>query len=268
LVGVDTLTVTTKFSSTLYSLSAIAPTNADTYTVIAADPVFTTGASSNYYNIIYETSTAVVNKAKQAALNPSMYGAVVGSPFTLTLLGGSGDGAVTETLTGVSTAPNCAISSHVLTSSATQITYCQVRFTKASSQNYLSESITVQIYFMIYVINQPSGQNGAGSTIGINGETSITRSSGAPAITGVSSSGDLTYPIAITGSGFNGSSASETVVKFWRGVAVNSPDFIIKSDTLIWSKQPVGATTGKVLVVNSNGTGISPANFTPLVFTI
>ncbi len=268
LVGVDTLTVTTKFSSTLYSLSAIAPTNADTYTVIAADPVFTTGASSNYYNIIYETSTAVVNKAKQAALNPSMYGAVVGSPFTLTLLGGSGDGAVTETLTGVSTAPNCAISSHVLTSSATQIAYCQVRFTKASSQNYLSESITVQIYFMIYVINQPSGQNGAGSTIGINGETSITRSSGAPAITGVSSSGDLTYPIAITGSGFNGSSASETVVKFWRGVAVNSPDFIIKSDTLIWSKQPVGATTGKVLVVNSNGTGISPANFTPLVFTI
>jgi hypothetical protein len=263
LVGVDTLTVTTKFSSTLYSLSAIAPTNADTYTVIAADPVFTTGASSNYYNIIYETSTAVVNKAKQAALNPSMYGAVVGSPFTLTLLGGSGDGAVTETLTGVSTAPNCAISSHVLTSSATQIAYCQVRFTKASSQNYLSESITVQIYFMIYVINQPSGQNGAGSTIGINGETSITRSSGAPAITGVSSSGDLTYPIAITGSGFNGSSASETVVKFWRGVAVNSPDFIIKSDTLIWSKQPVGATTGKVLVENSNGTGVSPSNFVP-----
>jgi hypothetical protein len=263
LVGVDTLTITTKFSSTLYSLSATAPTNADTYTVIAADPFFTTGASSNYYNITYETSTAVVNKAKQSALNPSMYGAVVGSPFTLTLLGGSGDGPVTETLTGTSTAPNCAIASHVLTSSATQIAYCQVQFTKATSQNYLAESITVQIYFMIYIINQPSGLVGNGSTIAINGETSITRSSGAPSISGVSASGDATYPIAIAGSGFSGSAAADTVVKFWRGITVNSPDFIIKSDSLIWTKQPVGVTAGKVLVVNSNGTGVSPANFVP-----
>ena len=263
LTGVDTLTVTTKFSSSGYPLSATAPTNADTYTVIAADPIFIAGAASNYQAIVYETSTAVINKAQQTSLNPSMYGAVVGSPFTLTLLGGSGDGAVTETLTGVSTAPNCAISSHVLTSSATQISYCQVQFTKATSQNYLSESVTVMIYFMVYIINQPFGLMGYGSTIAINGETSIIRSSGAPAITGVSSSGDLTYPIAITGSGFSGSTAAETTVKFWRAISVNSPDFIIKSDSLIWSKQPVGVSTGKVLVVNANGTAVSPANFVP-----
>lgn len=268
LAGFDTLTVTTKFSSGTYTLSASAPTNADTYTVIAADPVFTTGASTNYLAVLYETSTAVVNKAQQAALNPSMYGATIGSPFTITLLGGSGDGAVSETLTGTSTAPNCAISAHVLTSTASVISYCTVKITKAASTNYLIESVTVQIYFMSYVINQPSGQTGGGTSIAINGETSITRSSGAPSITSVGTSGDMTYPIAINGVGFSGSSAALTTVKFWRNVLVNSPDFIIKSDTLIWSKQPAGATAGRLIVVNDYGTAASPDIFTPLVFSI
>lgn len=268
LAGFDTLTVTTKFSSSTYTLSASAPTNADTYTVIAADPVFTSGASTNYLAVLYETSTAVVNKAPQLALNPSMYGATIGSPFTITLLGGSGDGAVSETLTGTSTAPNCAISAHVLTSTASVISYCTVKITKAASTNYLIESVTVQIYFMSYVINQPSGQTGGGTSIAINGETSITRSSGAPSITSVGTSGDMTYPIAINGVGFSGSSAALTTVKFWRNVLVNSPDFIIKSDTLIWSKQPAGATAGRLIVVNDNGTAASPDIFTPLVFSI
>jgi hypothetical protein len=269
LVGVDTLTVTTKFSSTTYTLSSTRPTNADTYTVIASDPVFTVGATSNYYNIIYETSTAVVNKAKQAPLNPSMYGAVIGSPFTLTLLGGSGDGAVSETLTGVSTAPNCAISNHVLTSSTTTIQYCQVTFTKATSQNYLAETVTAQIYFMVFIANQPSGQTGGGSTIGINGATSVTVSANsAPTITGVTTSGDMTYPLAITGAGFTASGAGTTTIKFWRNQVLAPGDFIIKSDTLIWCKQPAGATVGKVLVTNGNGSAVSEANFTPLVFNI
>lgn len=269
LVGVDTLTVTTKFSSSTYTLSSTRPTNADTYTVIASDPVFTVGASSNYYNIIYETSTAVVNKARQAALNPSMYGAVIGSPFTLTVLGGSGDGAVSETLTGVSTAPNCAISNHVLTSSTTTIQYCQVTFTKATSQNYLAETITAQIYFMVFISNQPSGQTGGGSSIGINGATSVTVSvNAAPTITGITTSGDFTYPLAISGAGFAASGAGTTTIKFWRNQVLAPGDFIIKSDTLIWAKQPAGATVGKVLVTNGNGTAVSEANFTPLVFNI
>jgi hypothetical protein len=269
LVGVDTLTVTTKFSSQTYTLSSTVPRNADTYTVIASDPVFTVGAASNYQAILYETSTAVINKARQAALNPSMYGAVVGSPFTLTLLGGSGDGAVTETLTGLSTAPNCAISSKTLTSSATTIQYCQVTFTKATSQNYLSESITVQIYFMVYVVNQPAGQSGGGSTIGINGVTSVTvQANAAPTITGITTSGDMTYPLAITGAGFTASGAGTTSIKFWRNQVLAPGDFVIKNDTLIWAKQPAGATVGKVLVTNGNGTAVSEANFTPIIFNI
>jgi hypothetical protein len=270
LVGVDTLTVSTKFQSQTYTLSSTRPTNADTYTVTAADPVFSVGAESNYIAVVYETSTAVINKARQASLSPSLYGAYIGSPFVLSLLGGSGDGVVTETLTGVSTAPNCAINSRVLTTSTTNVAYCTVTFTKAASQNYLLETITVQVYFLSYVINQPTTQVGGGPTIALNsaGPQVTVDPDAAPVITDVGASGDATYPIAITGIGFTAANAGATTVKFWRDQEVGSGDFIIKSDTLIWSKQPAGATVGKIIVQNENGMGFSPNKFTPLTFNM
>ena len=146
LVGSGTLTVTTKFSSLIYTLSSTVPTNADTYTVIASDPVFAFGAASNYQAIVYETSTAVVNKIAQRPLGIYMYGGVVGSPFLISLTGGDGDGVVTETLTGVSSVPDCAISNHYLTFSTSVQGFCEVRVVKSASQNYFSESQTVQIY--------------------------------------------------------------------------------------------------------------------------
>jgi hypothetical protein len=109
---------------------------------------------------------------------------------------------------------------------------------------------------------------GGGTTIGINGETSVIRDiNQAPTITGVTTSGDFTYPLAITGAGFSASGAGTTTIKFWRNQILGASDFIIKSDTLIWAKQPAGATVGKVLVINGNGTAVSEANFTPLVFS-
>jgi hypothetical protein len=122
---------------------------------------------------------------------------------------------------------------------------------------------------MQWLINQPSGQTGGGATIGINGETGVIREiNQAPTITGVTTSGDFTYPLAITGAGFSASGAGSTTIKFWRNQILGASDFIIKSDTLIWAKQPAGATVGKVLVINGNGTAVSEANFTPLVFNI
>jgi hypothetical protein len=121
---------------------------------------------------------------------------------------------------------------------------------------------------MQWLINQPSGQTGGGTTIGINGETGVIREiNQAPTITGVTTSGDFIYPLAITGAGFSASGAGTTTIKFWRNQILGASDFIIKSDTLIWAKQPAGATVGKVLVINGNGTAVSEANFTPLVFT-
>jgi hypothetical protein len=262
LVNFDTATVTTKFSSSSYSLSTTVPTNADTYTVTGADLTFISGLSSYYTAIVYDTSTAVVNKAKQTPLNISMYGAVIGSPFTITLLGGDGTGAVTETLTGVSTAPNCAISNHVLTSSATQISYCQLKVTKAADTNYLLESSTVQIYFMQFAINMPTNQVGAGTTIALNGETSIIRDpNAAPTISSLSTYSAVAgqTQLIIYGSGFDHLNPAGITVKFWRNQVASS--FTVNSgDTQITVTVPAGATTGKVTVTTPNGIAVSEFN--------
>jgi hypothetical protein len=273
----DTATVTTKFSSTSYSLSATAPTNADTYTVTAADIVFQVGSMSNYLNVIYETSTARINQANQRPLNVSLYGAVIGSPFIITLLGGDGDGAVSETLTGIATAPNCAINNHVLTSTASTISFCELRVTKAESQNYLVESSTVQVYFMQFISNQPTSQVGSGPGIGLNGATSVTLSpNSAPTISVV-----VWVPVScyanicdlahweIRGSGFGLSDNDTTLVKFWRNqvVTLNQSYYggtrVVK-DTLIiiaGDDVPAGATTGKITVITANGIAVSPNNW-------
>jgi hypothetical protein len=270
----DTATVTTKFSSTSYSLSATVPTNADTYTVIATDISFQVGLQSNYLAVVYETSTARINKANQKPLNVSLYGGVVGSPFTITLLGGSGDGVVTETLTGVATAPNCAISNKVLTSSATTTSYCELRVVKAESQNYLLESATVQVYFMAYVFSQPTNQVGSGPGIGLTGATSVALSpNAAPTISAIEyvaavciNSFCIPEHWIIRGSGFGATYNLDTVVKFWRNKTAtlttnsNSNHVIDDTSIKIWSL-PGGATTGKITVTTANGIAVSVDNW-------
>jgi hypothetical protein len=218
--------------------------------------------------VIFQRSGIDITKARQAPLNINLYGATFGMPFTLTSLGGSGSGAITESLTAGSTASGCAIAAHVLT--ATTIGTCNLQVKKAASRNYLLETTTATVYFLAWVINQPTTQVGGGPTIALNsaGPQVTVDPDAAPVITDVGASGDATYPIAITGIGFTAANAGATTVKFWRDQEVGSGDFIIKSDTLIWSKQPAGATVGKIIVQNENGMGFSPNKFTPLTFNM
>jgi hypothetical protein len=259
LVGSDTLTVTTKFSSQLYALSATVPTNADTYTVIAADPVFTFGAASNYQAIVYETSTAVVRKIAQRPLGIFMYGGVVGSPFLISLSGGDGDGVVTETLTGVSSIPGCAISNHYLTSSASVQGFCEVLVVKAASQNYFSESQTAQLYFMAFINNQPTGQIGSGSTIAINGATSLSKDLNAPPVITSLSSTSISLSSQgefwINGSGFSNGGLRVT---FWDEVDV-SPKSVTDSKITfdISAIAAEGATSGRIAVRTVKGPVVS-----------
>ena len=250
----DTITTTT------------VPTNVDSYTVTVDTITMTTGSLSNYESVVFQRSGLDITKARQDSLRPTAYVGNFGTPFTLTILGGLGTGAVTESLAAGSTATGCSLTNHVISSST--VGSCAVQLKKAYSRNYFTETVTAVVYLMQWVINQPSTATGGGSTMAINGETAITRDpNAAPNITNVSTSGDMTYPIAITGSGFTAANAGTTTIKFWRNQILGAGDFIIKSDTLIWAKQPVTATVGKVLLINSNGTAASPAIFTPLVFT-
>jgi hypothetical protein len=249
LKGSDSATSTTRFSSTLYSESTVAPTNADTYTVRGTEPTFTVGSLSYYEGVIYETSTAVINKAFQRPLNVYMYGGVVGMPYYIYPQGGSGTGAVTETLTGVFSLAGCAINNHYLTAAEQKQGFCEVRVVKAGDQNYYSETQTVQLYFMAFVKNNPTGQVGSGSTIALNGQTSLAIDDSstvrAPRITSftIDSMG-----LTIFGEGFG---SDRVTVIFERYVSTTGPTAL--GGTVITVTTPLGAVSGPVIVITSGG---------------
>ena len=197
-------------------------------------------------------------------LSVQIYGAAFGLPFTINLLGGSGGGAVTESITAGSTATGCAINAHVLTTITAGS--CNLLVKKAASRNYLFESTTAVIYFLNWVFNQPTNQVGGGATIGLNGDSSVTRDpNAAPVITSLSTytaQAGVTQ-IVISGAGFNSQDIANIVVKFWRnkiatGFTVNS------GNTEITVTVPIGTTTGKVTVTTPNGLAVSEL---PLVVT-
>jgi hypothetical protein len=254
----DTATAISRFSSALYTESTAAPTNADTYTVRGNTPTFTLGSLDNYLGVIYETSTATINKANQRPLNVFMYGGTVGSSYLIWLQGGDGTGSVTETLTGVSSLSGCAINNHYLTALEQKQGFCEVRVVKAGDQNYFAETQTVQLYFIAYINNQPTGQVGSGSAIGLNGVTSLETSTvQPPAITSLSTltislSGGGT--LTITGTGFNGT----ITVKFWRNKTIDKTSGNGTSISVSASElNSIGATTGRVSVTTAAGQAVS-----------
>jgi hypothetical protein len=253
LVNSDTATVTTKFSSANYTLSASPPTNADTYTVTATDLLMQVGSLDNYLGWRVETSTARINKASQTPLLVSTYTAFIGSPFTITVLGGLGEGAISETLTGVSTAPNCQINNRVLTSSATTTSYCQIRVTRAESQNYLEESMTALVYFIEFVFSQATPAVGSGPGIGLSGENNVTvDAEQAPTFTSLSaSSGAVGSSLTINGSGFFYADPTKVEIKFSRSAIATT--YTLVSNSVIQVTVPVGASTSRIVITTPRG---------------
>ena len=272
LVSSDTATATRVYSAPASGLgatdtytalvrSASVPIDVETYTVTGETlTALTLGSLANYQGVLYETSTLIITKAKQPALLVNYFGAIAGSPFTLQSYGGAGTGAFSETTTSGSTAANCSITGRVLsnTSPAGETKTCAIILTRAASRNYFIETATATIYFFAFVVNQQS-QTGSGPTIGLGGSTAIINDPNqAPTITGLSTTtlslsagGNFT----IYGAGFG---LSQLTVKFWRNksILVTSSD----GSTLVVPISAISAlnpTTGKVLVINGNGTAVS-----------
>jgi hypothetical protein len=236
----DTITVTT------------VPTNVDSYTVSVDTVTLTSGSLSNYEGVIYQRSGLDITQARQDSLRVNTFGATLGQPFRITILGGSGSGAVTETLVSGSTATGCAISGDTITS--TTAGTCNIQIKKAYSRNYLTETATATVYFLLWVINQPSPGPGSGPNIALTGENDVTVDVDlAPMISSLSlyeATAGVTS-ITIYGVGFNNSDASFEV-KFWRGV--NGTGFTVNpAKTEITVTVPAGTRTGKVIVVTSKG---------------
>ena len=116
---------------------------------------------------------------------------------------------------------------------------------------------------MAYLNNQPTGLSGSGSTIALNGGTSLETSTvQAPSITGLSTTtislsggGSLT----VTGTGFTGT----VTLKFWRNKIINktSGDSVTISVSAI-ELGAIGATTGRIAVITTNGEGVSTQTLT------
>ncbi|CAN2210972.1 Concanavalin A-like lectin/glucanases superfamily [Candidatus Nanopelagicaceae bacterium] len=240
------------FSPTLYSSTTV-PTDVDTYTATGTNLSFGIGLESNYLAVVYETSTLKITQANQNKLSINLYGAVAGSPFTIFVTGGSGTGAVTETITAGSTATNCRVNNHILQNDngVTDQKTCNIAVTKAASRNYKVESTTATVYFMVFVNSQPTNQVGSGSTIALNGKTSLTVDDSStvrvPRITGFTLSGST---LTINGEGFGSIPVTITFERYVN--AANNPT-PTSAGTVIAVAVPVGAISGPVLVITAGG---------------
>jgi hypothetical protein len=238
------------------------PTNSDTYTVNASLLTLTQGSLSRYAGVTYIDGIFRINKAQQKPLYLAQYRADFGAPYKLVYFGGSGAGSVSQSVTD-GTAQGCVLQTDTLTSNTSGS--CLVVLIKGSEQNYETQTVTAEVFFLTWIPDAlPPTNPPAGPTIVITGETSFTRNPNAlPTISSFGSSGDATYPVAINGSGFTASSAANTYVKFWFGKYVDPSDFVIKSDSLIWTKVAAGAIYGPISVENGNGTARSVGSFQP-----
>jgi hypothetical protein len=135
---------------------------------------------------------------------------------------------------------------------------------KAGNQNYYTETQTVQMYFMLFVNDQPTGQVGSGSTIALNGVTTFNVDpTSPPTITGLSATtislaGLGTFVITGTGFGTGG-----LVVKFYRNKTLAPASSTATSITFnVADMTSVLGSSGRVTVITNNGQTLSADSVT------
>jgi hypothetical protein len=247
------------------------PTVAQTFSGISI-----TVTDSNSVTTTTATFSITVASGTQLALSIATQVGTGGSPLTLFTSGGSGGGTVSYVLAANQPAA-CSLSGSVLIANfgAGISGSCSVIATKAADAAFTSpiSSAATAIFFTAYVevIKQtttcpagtvPSAPTGIGVGSCIQVLAPVTTTQGdagaAPKITGLSVATGLagSTSVVITGTGF----ASVTRVQF--GAKATTAITKGNGDTTITVTVPTGATTGRVMVVGPNGTGIASQIFT------
>jgi hypothetical protein len=240
------------------------PTAAGIYVITPTTVSNSADLLTKYSAITYATSRLTINRIAQRAQVIPFLNTNYPETFTVNVSEGNGNGAVSySTVNG--TASGCAFDYKKLytTSQGT----CTVTVVKAGDRNYLPDTVTANILFLAFVINQPSPVAGSGPTIALSGATSITLDpNAAPLITSLSTYSAIagSSQIIINGAGFNHLDPSTITVKFWRNV-VASGFTVNAGDSQITVTVPAGATTGTVTVTTPNGIAVSelPLTITP-----
>jgi hypothetical protein len=216
---------------------------------------------TKYTAITYVTTNLSINRISQNKQALPILNVNYPDTLTVNVLYGSGNGAVTYTTTN-GTATGCALDYKKLYS-ITQGT-CNIQVVKAADRNYLADTATASILFLLWVLNQPTNQVGSGSTIALNGVTSFETSTvSPPSITSLSttllslgSGGTFT----ITGTGFN---TGGLTVKFWRNKYVTPSGST--ATTITFNVSDIGssgAASGRIAVTTVNGEVISVDSLT------
>jgi hypothetical protein len=235
------------------------PTDADSYTVRASDLTLSSGSLSDYQGTNYVDATLRINRAQQSQLFLAEYGAIFGTAYKVIVFGGSGTGAA-KVSTASGSASGCNVSGDTLTS--TSVGTCLVTAVKAQDKNYETATVTISVYFLEFVFQQPTPPVSTGPGIALSGATSVTLDPfQAPTISGISvSSGRVGDTVTITGAGFTASALQS--VKFWRNIIAAIQG--TPTNTQIIVLVPSGATTGKILVTTVNGSAVTEGSFSVL----
>ena len=231
------------------------PINAGTYWINGETLTLSTGDLSNYVAIRYETSTVTINRIAQPVQQLPFYNPTYPASMVFYITGGNGTGATTYSLLGGGNATGCTFDYKNLSTSS--VGTCQVQVVKSADRNFLADTATAYIYFVDFIINQPSPAVGSGPTIALSGSTSVQLDANvAPTISGMSaSSGPVGTIITITGGGFYFADPSKLSIKFWRNVGAVT--YTIVSDTSVTVIVPAGATTGRIIITTPNGQAAS-----------
>ena len=193
-------------------------------------------------------------------------------PMSLAIRGGSGTGAVSYSVRN-GTNTTCLLSGSLLTgkaSTAGSNATCYVTATKAADSGFsVTSSAETTIFFTAYVpvITQSTTCSATGTGTGATGigtsgcqtlapVSPLAGDSGAaPKITAISvATGIVGTSVTITGTGFS------TVTKVQFGS--KSTTTFSATATTITVSVPTGATTGRVMVFNPNGTAMASQIFT------
>ena len=234
-----------------YASSTTIPTNAGTY--IATPGALVLAASrptSNYVNIKYETTTAIIKKVKQSAL--TLYSNITGIAavnLVLHTAGGSGTGAITYKIVPGGSAPGCSVAGTYV--SATDTGTCLVAAIRAADNNYYAAAApTVVVTFQKYISSFVAAASGSGPTIVLVAAPAVIISAmDSITITSLSTlSAAAGATMVITGTGFVGINSVN--------IGPRSPvtSFTVNSTTQITVTISAANKSGTVRVRNDSGT--------------
>ena len=236
------------------------PTAAGRYVMTPSGLANISDLLTKYTNVVYQPTSVTINKVAPATISIPWINTNYPETFTVNFQPTAGNQTIRYSTT-IRTASGCVCDYKTITTTSQGT--CNITITRAADRNFTADTTTATIFFLTFVNSMPTGQVGSGSTIALNGATSLETSTvQPPSITGLST---LTLSLGaggtftITGTGFTGT----IIVKFWRNKEISaSSGNGTTIDIPVSSIASSGATSGRISVITAVGQAVSVDSLT------